>query len=225
MKILKRMRFLVIAMLPLLCMSHYMEASDDQKWYEDRDEAFALAKEEGKFVLLLYGKTKCDNCNAAKEHISKAPIDKIISDYFVLWFCDYDILEKRAQGVGYQEFYEGSIFLPLLCVIDPEKPMPALSYSTGGKTAREIENILKANQPTANENITTIFNEVYVVDNELVVSNINVNETISIYTISGQMIDSFVKRDNIITRNIRSYPKGILLVCSSQRWTVKVVNQ
>ena len=202
-----------------------MEASDDQKWYEDRDEAFALAQEEGKFVFLLYGKTECPHCNAAKEHISKAPIDKIIKDNFVLWFCDYDIPEKRAQGVGYQEYYVGSISLPLLCVIDPKNPMPALSYSTGGKTAIQIENILNANLPTANENITTIFNKAYIADNELVVLSENMNEVISVYTFSGQMIDSFVKRDNIITRNIHSYPKGILLVCSSQRWTVKVVNQ
>ena len=226
MSALKRMRFLIIAMLPLLCMSHYTKASDDQKWYEDRDEAIALAKEEGKFVFLLYGSTVCPHCNATKEHIGKAPINKIIRDNFILWFCDATIPEKEAQGAGYKAYYENRIIWPLICVIDPNHPMPALSYSTNEKNADEIQAILNANMPTANENVIEPFSKVYIVNNVLTISNEIVNEIISIYTISGQMLDSFDKKDNtMFTRNVGIYPKGILLVCSSHGWYVKVINQ
>ena len=226
MRILKRMRFLIIAMLSLLCMSHYIKASDDLKWYEDRDEAFALAKEEGKYVFLLYGSTVCPYCNTAKEHISKAPINKIIQDNFILWFCDATIPEKQAQGEAYKAYYENSIIYPLICVIDPNNPMPALSYSTNRKNEAEILAILKANIPTANENVIEPFSKVYIVNNVLTISNEIVNEIISIYTISGQMLDSFDKKDNtMFTRNVGIYPKGILLVCSSNGWYVKVINQ
>jgi hypothetical protein len=202
-----------------------MKASDDPVWHEDRNEAITLAKEQGKYVFLLYGRTTCGNCNAAKKYISEAPLNEIILENFILWFCDIDIPERRAQASDYREYYSESITLPLLCVINPDDPMPALSYSTDKKNAEEIEAILNANLPTANEDIAIIPNKAYIANNILTISNFNMNEIIHIYTTTGQLLDSFDKKDNTVTRRIYSYPKGILFISSSLGWNLKVINQ
>ena len=220
MKRINKIKFIVVILL--IFVSSNARASNI--WYESRDEAFATAKEQNKNVLLLYGRTTCSNCNSVKQYINNAPISRIITESFILWFCDIDIPEKKTEGLGYRAYYAESITLPLLCTIDPHNPMPALSYSTNRKTAKEIEAILKDNLPTANEEVAPTLNNVYIHNNTLTISNNSINETINIYTTAGQLIDSFNKKDNIITRNVFSYPKGVVFVNSSQGWSCKVVN-
>ena len=213
----------IVAIL-LVCVISNAKASDDQEWYKSRDEAFAIAKEQNKNVLLLYGRTTCIICNTAKQNINNAPINQIIAQSFILWFCDIDTLKKKEEALEYRAHYTDGIPLPLLCTIDPHNPMPALSYSIGGKTVNEIEAMLKDNLPTANEEVAQIPNNAYISDNTLTISNNSANETISVYTIAGQLIDSFDKKDNVITRTIYSYPKGVVVVNSSQGWSRKIVN-
>lgn len=208
----------------MLCVNTYIKAADDPKWYEDREEALAIAKEQNKYVFLLYGRNSCSNCNAAKKFINRSPIKDIVQDNFILWFCNIDIAEKKSQAQGYRAYFDGGVTLPLLCVIDPLDPMPALSYSTDYQSDEEIQAILKSNMPTANEKIALLSNNISISDNMLTISNDNFDETISIYTISGQLIDSFNKKENIINRSTYSYPKGLLLINSSSGWNIKIMN-
>ena len=219
---IKKIKFVIIVIM-LLCINNRAKASDDLIWYEDRNEVITLAKEQGKNILLLYGRTTCGNCNAAKKYINEAPLNKIVLENFILWFCNIDIPEKKAQALDYRAYYDESITLPLLCVIDPDNPMPALSYSTNRKNAEEIAAILNANLPTANEEITAVPNKAYIADNTLVISSANTNETLRIYTISGQLIDSFDKKDNTATRSTYTYPKGMLIINSSSGWSLKII--
>lgn len=219
---IKKIKFVIIVIM-LLCINNRAKASDDLIWYEDRNEVITLAKEQGKNILLLYGRTTCGNCNAAKKYINEAPLNKIVLENFILWFCNIDIPEKKSQALNYRAYYDESITLPLLCVIDPDNPMPALSYSTNRKNAEEIAAILNANLPTANEEITAVPNKAYIADNTLVISSANTNETLRIYTISGQLIDSFDKKDNIATRSTYTYPKGMLIINSSSGWSLKII--
>lgn len=61
MNIGKKSGIIAFAIL-LLSIHNYIHAAEEQKWYEDRDEAFTAAKEQNKYVLLLYGRTGCANC-------------------------------------------------------------------------------------------------------------------------------------------------------------------
>ena len=214
----------IVVITLLVCLNSYAKAADDVKWYEDRDEALALAKEQNKYVLLLYGRTTCGNCKAAKKFINEAPINAIVKESFILWFCDVDIPEKRAQGMDYRNNYDGGITFPLLCVINPHEPLPALSYSVNYKNAKEIEAILKSNMPTANQEIGSESNRVYISDKVLTVSNGYYDEIVYVYTISGQLIDSFEKKDLSMHKNTNAYPKGLLLISSSKGWNSKVRN-
>lgn len=219
----KKLRFIVIAIL-LFCIHNYINAADEQKWYEDRDEAFAIAKEQNKYVFLLHGRTGCGNCKAAKKFISEPPLNQMVEESFILWFCDYDILEKREQAREYIEYFNTNITFPLLCPINPYKPLPALAYHFGYRTAEQIETILTNNLPTANEDITVQQSYAYISDNILTISNEIAKETIQIYTITGQLIDSFDKIDNTTIRNASFYPKGVLLINSTQGWSMKIIN-
>lgn len=215
---------LVVIITLFLCLNCYVNAADDVKWYEDRDEALTLAKEQNKYVLLLYGRTTCGNCAAAKKFINEAPINAIVQQNFILWFCNVDIPEKKAQASVYRNYYDGGITFPLLCVINPQEPIPALSYTVGYKTAKQIEAILNNNMPTSNQEIDAESNIVYLSDQMLTISNNYNDETIYVYTISGQLVDSFDKKDFSIIRNAYAYPKGLLLISSSKRWDIKVYN-
>lgn len=215
---------LIVIITLFLCLNNYTKASDDVKWYEDRDEALTLAKEQNRYVLLLYGRTTCGNCIAAKKFINEAPINTIVQENFILWFCDADIPAKKAQGLVYRNYYDGGITFPLLCVINPQEPVPALSYSVNYKNAKEIEAILNNNMPTTNQVINSGSNIVYLSDKMLTISNDYFDETVYVYTITGQLIDSFDKKDFNIIRNANAYPKGLLLISSSKGWSIKVHN-
>lgn len=218
-----KVKYIAIVML-FVCINNLVQAADDQTWYENRDEALAVAKEQHKNILLLYGRTTCPNCNAAKKFISESPINEIVLNDFILWFCDIDKDEKKAQAAEYRAFYETGITLPLLCVIDPDRPLPALSYSTGYKNADQIRTILNNDLPTANEDIFAISNQACIAGSILTISTNHIHETIRVYTSAGQLIDSFDKKEPVMMRNAYAYPTGVLIVNSSLGWSIKIAN-
>lgn len=217
-------KIFVAVILLLTCINTYANADETLRWYEDRDEAFAIAEEQNKYVFLVFGKNSCGNCNAVKGHINEPSISEIVSKNFVLWYCNSDIQEKRAQAQKYRDNYDGSIKLPLVCVINPLEPLPALSYSIDYINANKIQEILTSHLPTSTEDLADIPNKVYISNKTLTISNENMNETIFVYTIHGQLIDSFDKKEAEIIRSAGSYPDGILLIKSSLGWRLKIIN-
>lgn len=195
----------------------------NDKWHRDKATAINTAKEQKKNILLLYGRNTCPRCNAAKEIINEASINQIVNKNFILWYCNIDNEIKKKQGIEYREVLgQESIPLPLLCVIDPNNPEPALASSTGGKNQNEIKDFLNSYLPTSNEPISGIITNAYINENVLYLSNITENEMIHVYTLDGLLIDSFEKNDKQITRNVFSYPKGVLLISSSKGWNIKI---
>lgn len=198
---------------------------NDPSWYRNKEQAFATAKKENKYVLLLYGRNTCTNCRAAKEFINTTSINNITDKSFILWFCDVDLDSYSIEYYQKAKAEKGSVIFPLLCVIDPYKPIPALAYTTNYVNQEQIENLLNGNLPTANEEIYSTPSSAFITNNNLTVSNTIANEIIYIYTINGQLIDSFEKTNNIIIRSASTYPKGVLLVSSSQGWNMKLSNR
>lgn len=198
---------------------------NDSNWYRDKEQALDAAKKENKHVLLLYGRNTCGNCRAAKGFINETSINKITDESFILWFCDVDLDGYNIEYYHKAQADKGSVTFPLLCVIDPYKPIPALDYTTNYVNQEQIENLLNGNLPTANEDIYSVPTSAFITNNQLTISNTTANEMINVYTINGQLIDFFEKTNNITTRNASSYPKGVLLVSSSQGWNMKLTNR
>jgi len=55
--------------------------------------------------------------------------------------------------------------------------------------------------------------------------NIKWFENICTCAMNRLYIDSFEKTENKITRNVFSYPKGVLLISSSQGWNTKLIKR
>jgi len=221
---IKKLKSIIVITFLLTCVNTYIEAADIPKWYDNREEAFAIAKEENKYIFLVYGRSTCGVCNTVKGYINEPPISDIVNKSFILWYCDINIQGKMEEARVYRDNYDGTISIPLLCVIDPLDSVPALSYSIGYRTSSKIQEILNSHMPTSNEDLADISNKVYITNNTLTISNESVNEHIYVYTINGRLIDSFDKKDHEIIRSAGSYPEGILLIKSSQGWNLKISN-
>jgi thioredoxin-related protein len=209
-----------------LMLENYLPVFSDE-WHRDRTEAFDAAKKQKKNILLLYGRNTCSNCNDAKEIIKNDPaVNKIIEENFILWFCNIDNEVKIKQGSEYRAaFAASSVPLPLLCIINPYNPVPALASSIGARDQNEIQHFLNGNLPAVNEEIYRIPANAFITDNSLTVSNTVENEIIYVYTAGGQLIDSFEKTNHIITRNATTYPKELLLINSSRGWSMKLLRR
>ncbi len=104
-------------------------ASDLLVWQTSKADAVALAKSEGKQILLVAGRETCGNCKYMRYTVceSASPaIKQLIEDNFILWFCDVDTNTdwyQYADGLG-------SFTLPLICLIDPDDPDKYLDRTT-----------------------------------------------------------------------------------------------
>jgi hypothetical protein len=101
------------------------------------------------------------------------------------------------------------------------------SISIGPTSLSELVEILE-NEYVANEKVTNNIKggtNVFVSSNRLVVNTANANETISVYSLVGSLVDKFQKTEQNLSRDASSYPSGILIVSSSSGWTKKIINR
>ena len=216
-------KYTISLTLVLFAATYICAADEDEglKWYEERTEAFAAAKKENKNVLLFWGNNSCGSCIGTKLRLNQTALKEIVDESFIPWFCDAD---RSRQADDYTALYF-AISYPLICIIDPNDSIVPLSYSIGSASVEKLRIMLTENLPTATESILATSPKAYIADNRLALSNTTTDETISIYTINGQLVDSFVKKEYSITKSTSSLPKGILIIKSSEKWTVKIVNQ
>lgn len=198
-------------------------AADDNSsnWYESKEEAFSVAKEQNKHVLLIMGSDDCSNCKIVKNFLNRPELKVITDKSYILWYCDTN---KSDEGYVYDGMYP-SAYIPLVCIINPNDPMSPLHHSNGMVSANNLKTALENNQPTGNQTISDITTQAYISDNTLTLSNVFTDEIISIYTLNGQLVDLFPKKEYTITRIIPSLPTGLLLICSSEKWSRKILNK
>lgn len=126
-------------------------ASDEKPiWYESKEEAFAIAKEQKKYVLLLRGEKSCSYCLIAKNYINKPGLKEIAEENYILWYCDF---KKSKEGDAYDSMYS-TIYMPLVCIIDPNAPESRKSHLSGKIDKDEMKAFLKKNSPTVNEKVS-----------------------------------------------------------------------
>jgi hypothetical protein len=99
-------------------------------WVTNKAEAISAAQAQGKMILLLAGRDNCAYCQRMKGTICELespPIETILSQSYVAWYCRLDeSSDWRLYTNGL-----GNFTLPLICVIDPNRPTTHLDRSTG----------------------------------------------------------------------------------------------
>lgn len=202
-------------------------------WCKSKDEAFNKAKQEGKLVFLLGGRAICGNCKAAVNFLNESSVlQPILEESYVLWYSNWDEMSSNSDADAYsyaKEYLESGLtgYLPRMFIIDPENPEPSLVIVTGYHSESQLKTLLDMEgRPVANEKVAIeAETSVSIANNTLTISNNIANETIRVYTLAGAPVASFTKNETVKTADASSYPKGVLIISSSEGWTNKAVNK
>ena len=200
------------------------EIYEGMTWYLKKSVAIDSARSQGKQVLLLWGRSSCGNCKGVRQRLAEYPLRSIVDENYILWFSNCDVHGRNSLEVGdYISVLTGSITLPALCIIDMYDVTVAHGLRTGPKYEDELQVML--NQYVNNDYISdkaNILNRVYVSGNNLVIKTESMGEMISVYSITGSLVDRFYKAEYDIIRDLSKYDKGLFFVTGSSGWTQKV---
>ncbi len=194
------------------------------EWYLNKAEALDSARSQGKQVFLLWGQNSCGNCSYAKRSLAKARQKELMDAHYVPLFLDYNIYDRFAPEVDAYLPDKGPIAFPVLCVIDTADIDTAHGYSSGYKSEDALFAMLNQYQYVSNEDCEFFEDAsfVFVSGNHLVVKNSVLNEIISVYTITGRLVEQFHKTKYETKRDVSAYPDGVLIVNSSSGWAQKI---
>jgi hypothetical protein len=208
--------------------SQKSEFYENNTWYLDKQTAIDSALSQDKQMFVCYGRETCGYTTNVRKLLGTENIKQLVDDNYVLWFVDGDIFNLFGIETG-EYFYnalknESLIYLPVICLVNKYNIHYSYGVSTGPKDSNELISLLS--QYVANDKVTAITSDikVYVSEKELVVNGGNANEAVSVYSITGSLVDKF-KKNGYIARDASSYPSGILIVSGSSGWTKKVINK
>ena len=193
-------------------------------WYLKKSVALDSARSQDKQVFLVWGRRTCAYTTGVRDRLTKSPLKPIVSDNYILWFSDCDIYLRNSTEVkDYLSVLPASVTLPATCIIDMYDVTVAHGLRTGPQRADDLQEML--NQYVSNDYITekTDILKAYVAGNNLIVKNKSVYEDIRVFTVTGSLTDMFHKKEDVITRDLSMYPKGVLIVSGSSGWTQKIV--
>ena len=196
-------------------------------WLDDKEEVFKLAKEQNKLIFLLSGRTSCGICNRTRAYLDTTTnLRQMVDDNYIMWFSNYDSPPEKAEVLIYIQHLlnGGAKTLPLVAIINPNEPNVYVSSYWGSRSATFLETFLEeASEITPNEVFNSQDSKAAIFNNRLFVSNNIDNETISIFTITGQKIYTIQKKEQSINIDASSLPNGILILNSSKGWSSKVI--
>jgi hypothetical protein len=203
---------------------------EGMKWYLRKSEALDSARAQGKQVLLLWGRFTCRYSQATESNIGHEPIKSIVDENYVLWLSECDKYTQSTPEV--RSFLVGlpteNVLLPVLCVIDMfDEPTP-YGLSWGPQYIGESPLLLNLlNQYVDNDHIDVIDNssKISISQGSLVIKSEAANEVVSVYSVTGALIDKFRKTGYDYVRDASSYPSGVLIVTGSSGWTQKIFFQ
>lgn len=230
----KRILFLYgLALLLLGINARYTNAQNTEiyegmLWYLDKEAAFKAAVDEKKQVYLLWGQPICYNCRLRREMLGRTGLKEIVDQNYILWYCDLNTYWYTSPVVSdylYSLKEESAINLPVTCIIDTYDTTVAYGLMLG--YMREESLVAYLNRYVSNDLIVDDTSEesirAYVSGNILYIDSDKADESISVYSMAGSLIDKFSKTSGSYSRNTSIYPKGVLVVSSSAGWTRKIV--
>ncbi len=111
----------------VLFLTHLAACADPIAWLATRADAAAAARNSGKLVLLLAGRRSCIHCTTMKTVVCEEPaVRQLIDSSYVCWYCPVDdSTEWHPYATGL-----GTVYLPMICVIDPGDSTAYLDRST-----------------------------------------------------------------------------------------------
>lgn len=200
------------------------EVIDGMTWYLKKKEAFEIAREQNKYVFLLWGRDACEKCEALRVDVARCPVQTVIAKHYILWYSDCDVYDREHSDVTdyLSSFPKGIIPLPVTCIINPADEKKAYGLQNGDYDPYELAELLDntvGNEPVVHSEKVGV----YVYENRLTVKNEVAREVVRIYTVTGALVDSFLKTTYEIDRNTLAYPIGMLVVTGSSGWTRKIV--
>jgi hypothetical protein len=221
---------LSISLLLLFLCSFPVAAQVWEEWSHDKEEVFEMAKEQGKHVLLFVGHDQCPVCQYTSGIFlaEKGPLASYLRDHYVGLYCLIANEENRAAVMDYiSEYWEirtngGSVQIPWLYVIDPNKPGQSIRSTYDRQTEAELLQFITLDLPNFNDPIALGEKYVTVLGHILQITNQTINEQIQIFTLTGQRVFSIRKTDFTVNIDVSKFPKGILIIQSTSGWSSKV---
>lgn len=202
----------------------HIEVVDGMTWYLKKKDAFKVAREQNKYVFLLWGRDICERCQDLRADVARCPIQPVIAKHYILWYADCDVYDREHPDVSdyFTSFPNGKIPLPVTCIINPADEKKAYGLQNGDYDVYELADML--DNTVGNDNIVNFGEEVnvFVYRNNIVVNSEIANEVISVYTIEGALVDRFRKTVDEVSRNISVYSGRILVITGSSGWTKKI---
>ena len=202
------------------------------RWYEDTNVIFDFAKTQKKLIFKFVGTGTSNNTKEVLKLLESQPLSQILSDNYILWYKRYkdpavttssDFFTQDEPDTEDTETPEEIIkTAPYIYIIDPEKPNENIVSLWGLQDVETLKDWLE-DPFVSNENIDLSDNKVSLNNNILYISNNIDNETISIYSITGQQIDVIQKKEQSISVSASFFPNGFLIIHSSKGWSAKVV--
>jgi hypothetical protein len=142
---IKAYTWIIVMVVILSLFSGSGTESAELVWQTSKETAVSMAKDQGKYILLLAGRIvllgglqNCPNCeymiNIVFESTSP-PIKALIEEEYILWYSDVDTSQEWEI---YTSGLENFITLPLICIIDPNDSDTYLDRTTGIQDTQEF---------------------------------------------------------------------------------------
>ena len=200
------------------------EVVNGMTWYLTKKDAIEVAREQGKYVLLMWGNKSCHRCDEFKNDAAWCFLFPTIDKYYILWYSDGEKFDRDSTEVSdYLSFFaEGVIPQPVFCVINPSDITIAYGHRNGAYDIDDLAKMLE--QSVNNDYLSDIGNvSVYVSGNDVVIQSDYKNEIVSVYSVTGSLIDQFNKTEYRFSRGLSSYPKGMLIATGKSGWVRKII--
>ena len=193
-------------------------------WYLNRNDAIDVAIEQNKYILFVWGYNKCHRCDEFKKDVAWCFLQPVIKKHYILWYSEGEKYDRESPEVSdyLSSLPAGILPQPVVGVIDPSNPTKVYNLRTGAYIIDDLVDMLE--QSVSNDVFSGAENMyVYISGNNLSIRNEFEKEKISVFSVTGSLIDKFYKADFNNNRNISAYPKGLLIVTGSSGWAKKVV--
>jgi len=154
------------------------------------------------------------------ELIGQEPIKSILEEKYILLFIEL----TTPMVWPYSEEVGDPTVPPYIRITNPAD-WSYMWTESGLQNLETLEQLLNE-AIVPNENVSSQQdNNVFIHKNSLYVSNHTNNEIIKVFSVMGQQVYAFQKKDYQVTIDASLFPKGILIISSSQGWNVKIINQ
>ena len=125
-------------------------------WVSSQAQALALARSQGKRILLVAGRPGCSSCetvvNSYCEMTSPYAIKPLIESEYIPWYANID------ESTDWQVYASGlgSFSLPVICWIEPNQPTTYIYRTTGLGFSSTFYKALYARASVTNAVITGV---------------------------------------------------------------------